>query len=119
MSETARRELAPHTPLNSMQLALAGESTPANPDIRERIRDVRNHPVEPTFNAKHLHSIHNRLYEDKNLPAGRLRGTNLLPDGTRLDQRAAPARELADSERSVFARLTKPDDLRGATKDKF
>ena len=117
MSETTRPELAPEKPLNSMQFVLAGTSTP---DVRARIQEIRNKPVTPTFDAKHLHEIHNRLYEDHNLTAGRLRGTNLRPDGTPLDQRAAPpARDLADSERKVFARLTKPDSLRGATKDQL
>jgi fido (protein-threonine AMPylation protein) len=120
MSETAPRELAPHTPLNSMQFVLAGASTPADPDIRTRLTEIRNRPVTPTFDAKHLHEIHNRLYGDHNLTAGRLRGTNLLPDGSRIDERTAPpARDLAESERKVFARLAKPEALRGATKDQF
>jgi fido (protein-threonine AMPylation protein) len=120
MSKTAQRELAPHTPLNSMQFVLAGESTPANPDVRMRLQEIRNRPVQPTFDPEHLHEIHHRLYGEFNLTAGRLRGTNLLPDGSKIDERtASAARDLADSERKVFDRLTKPSALRGATKDQF
>ena len=120
MNSAKPGELAPDTPLNGMQLALAGNSTPVNADIRARLDELRGRPVAPTFDAKHLHEIHHRLYGESALTAGRARETNLRPDGSRLDARTTPAaRELAIRETQAFARLTSPKELRGASKDQL
>jgi fido (protein-threonine AMPylation protein) len=104
---------------NDLQMSLLADSNSLERQMRQRRLEIRNSPVEPTFDSAHLTAIHDRLLSGYSLMPGDRRVTNVAADGKRLSGSAPRPADILSREHDAFERLRAEGMLQGRTREDF